>query len=978
MKRTKTYLKLGYGALSVLLVAMIIAPEGDDALTQANAFQFGDFNIVDFNLYDMFSASALDPKTHNIVMTTKLLPTGQLAYQMVSHNIDGNDVTEQRYGTNPTPSIPGPAIIIDEGDEVFLTLENDLGSDCVSVHVHGVHYSINDDGTLQSVNKVEDSCAKPGQSKTYHWSAGPGTAGTWPYHDHTFGSDLGSEDAGLFGAVIVNEPKTKAMINGKISSLYTSDIDKEYVLYMVETTFWGLEIDNTNGGRQTPLWINPTLVAQQNDEVRFHVVGLGTAFHTFHMHAHRWLDQGTTDVIDVKNIGPLTRHVFTIKAGESVGEGDWMYHCHVFAHMQAGMTGIFRVTADGGPSIPGDSPFGDVVSFEITDEPGTWFKNRNPINIPNMSESLAVAKPGDTITFDMTGTNTVHTVTSLIYPENAQNMPFDQSVAFVGGAVVELEDPGMYVFTCKVHPYMFAAVLVDDENTDGIDVGENLVIVNGIGPFPSSSPLTLELVKDFFVATNPDNWQDYDGGLWNVSFPSVNVRLNDGIVVNLDTLNIAKPLVAADPLHNGIGEVWVNTQFEKTEGKSKYGSSTALNATTWKVTKKFAQPEINMNHPHNMWTNTDQSLIYQTQWFDQRLTVFDRNDGTVIRDMNVGDAPSHIVTNPVDDKLYVALNGASSDSSIAVIDPEMFTMQPNVNIGASNPHGHWISSDGTTMVTPNAFTGTSSIHNFVSNTNTVVSDSDLLGVSSNAFGVPIATGMHPSGDKYYVANLLDQTVTCVSIGDPACVDDDGITLVQTKPIVLIANLPNLTSGGAPPLDQQGPAGLLPIQTPVSPDGKYVVTATLLPSITVIDTETDTMVLSLPCDAGCHGANFGAHVDGGWNVYVSSKFSNALIVFDVEDVIEADKLGNNNGILDGTEADGKVGRVIVSTSNAPSAMMDDVVSFLDGMGGQGVLAIPNPYSGWIEHTATSDTLSPQVQNWINEMKANGQDQPYPTS
>ena len=70
-----------------------------------------------------------------------------------------------------------------------------------------------------------------------------------------------------------------------------------------------------------------------------------------------------------------------------------------------------------------------------------------------------------------------------------------------------------------------------------------------------------------------------------------------------------------------------------------------------------------------------------------------------------------------------------------------------------------------------------------------------------------------------------------------------------------------------------------IQTPVDPSGRYVVTATLLPSIVIIDTEKDEMVLSLTCDADCHGVNFGVNTNGGYNAYVSSKFSNALIVFD---------------------------------------------------------------------------------------------------
>lgn len=980
MNRDRKHLKIGYGALAAITAAFF--------LTSGISFSLDNVNFDSANLFSTVSAD--DPKTHEIEMTALKLPNGQLAYQMINHRIDGEDITEQRYGANPTPSIPGPAIIIDEGDEVFLTLTNGLGEGCVSVHTHGVHYAIEDDGTLFEINKVEDSCATTDTSKTYHWTAAQGTAGTWPYHDHTFGSELGSEDKGLFGVVIVNEPNTTALIDGQIKALPTEKIDKEYVLFMVETTFWGMEIDNKNGGLQNPLWINPTLQAKLNDEVRFHVVGLGTAFHSFHVHAHRWVDQGTTDVIDVKNIGPLTRHVFTVKAGEGVGTGDWMYHCHVFAHMQAGMSGIFRVTTDGGASIPGASPLDDLVSFEVVDEPGPWFKNRNPIDINgdgqrDASESLALAAPGDTVVFDMTETNTVHTITSLIWPVSdsadpfpgATNMPVDQSDAFRGGAQVTLEDPGLYVFTCKIHPYMFAGVIVDDPGTEGLDLGENIRIVNGITT-PSASPLAVSLLKSFFIVTDPNYWQDYTTGTWDVSFPPVDVRASGGAVVNLSALDFSTPLAEAAPEFDGIGEVWINTQFEKTAGKSKYGSATAVDTSTWEVTKKIALPNQNMNHPHNMWTDTNQDVIYQTQWFDSRLAIFERADGSFIDEITVGDAPSHVMTRPGTGDILVALNGDNSENSVSKVNEVSagsYAVTGTLDIDAPHPHGHWMNAD--TMVTPNAFTGSTSIYDFDSETATVIDNTDLLAVG-NIFGIPIATGMHPSGDKYYVANLLDQTITCVSIGSPACnvdSDDDGVadSQVAIKPIVLVDELPNLFTLGDFAPTQTGAAGLLPIQTPVSPDGKYVVTATLLPSATIIDTEVDELVLSLGCDAGCHGVNFGANVNGGYNAYVSSKFSNAMMVFDPESAVAAD--GDGNGILNATESASVVGKVILATDNAPAAIIDDNVIGFDGMGGQGVLAIPNPYDSWIEETVASAGLSTEVQAWIDSLSEDQKD-PYP--
>lgn len=295
-------------------------------------------------------SAQLSSETHLITMKAANLPSGQLAYQMVSHKIKSKkgkvkDVTD-RYSDKP--SIPGPTIIMTEGDVAKVTLQHgiDKANKPVSLHVHGVHYKIEDDGTVKAMNKVVDSAAFPGKPYTYTWTASKGTAGTWPYHDHTFGNPMiGAEDKGLFGAVIVNPAngKVKALIDGEISNVKTSDIDREFMLWMHETTFWGQEITNILDGKQTPLWTNPTIGARKGEKVRFHVIGMGTAFHTFHLHGHRWLDPGTTNVIDTVNIGPIYRHTFVIKAGEGVGTGHWHYHCHVVQHMQSGMMGSFLV-----------------------------------------------------------------------------------------------------------------------------------------------------------------------------------------------------------------------------------------------------------------------------------------------------------------------------------------------------------------------------------------------------------------------------------------------------------------------------------------------------------------------------------------------------------------------------------------------------------------------------------------------------------
>jgi FtsP/CotA-like multicopper oxidase with cupredoxin domain len=101
----------------------------------------------------------------------------------------------------------------------------------------------------------------------------------------------------------------------------------------------------------------PIFKANQGQRVEFVVIGMGDLFHTFHLHGHRWADNRTgllaspsdnTRVIDNKTVGPADSFGFQVVAGQDVGPGAWMYHCHVQSHSDAGMAGIFLVrTSDG-------------------------------------------------------------------------------------------------------------------------------------------------------------------------------------------------------------------------------------------------------------------------------------------------------------------------------------------------------------------------------------------------------------------------------------------------------------------------------------------------------------------------------------------------------------------------------------------------------------------------------------------------------
>ena len=557
------------------------------------------------------------------------------------------------------------------------------------------------------------------------------------------------------------------------------------------------------------------------------------------------------------------------------------------------------------------------IIFELTDEPGAWFRNAaGPIA---GFRSLAVATPGTEVRF--TGkSNTVHTRTSLIFPTGAINMPFDTAPR-KGSDEVVLHTPGLYVFTCKIHPYMFGAVIVDDPSTTGLDLGENISLVNGI-TVPTSSDLATRLLRTFFIATHPANWIDYTSpGPWHITYPSVDVRITGGAVANLDAVLSARygndldkaPLT--NPATAAVGEVWVDTQFEKTAGKSKPGTATAINGQTWQARRKVALPQINMNNPHNMWTDKNQNLIYQTQWFDSKLAVFNRVTGQFLNNISVGESPAHVMTRTDTDQLHVTLNGSPNNDSVVELAPMANGVQRRINIGRGTPHAHWMSHDGKLMVTPNALSADSTQFNFASNS---------IDAILPAGAIPIATGMTPDSKKSYVASLLDSTITVI----------DTQAKVVVKTINLLENYDPISGAIT------GPVGALPIQTPVSPDGKNMVTAnTLTGTITVVDPITDTVVAMLGCDPGCHGVQYGAKQGGGYYAYVSSKFSNSLIIVDPDP---------NS---DGNPADAAIAGRILLTSVGTTAT-DAAITGNRGMGGQGLLTIPVVYNGWVQNLPDS--------------------------
>lgn len=304
--------------------------------------------ILSCSLLFLFGGSVQAQELHKIEFAAEKIEGGYFAYRMRQHLVSdlsgGNavDVTS-RYPDGPT--IPGPTIVIKEGDEVDLTLYHQFdpaspAHEHVSVHVHGVHYDIESDGTLEYINHFKDESAIPVMSYKYRWIAAPGTAGTWPYHDHNMLTHNGAEDRGLYGAVIVN-PASNTTVMSSGDSRQTVSLDtvtKDYVLYLFDDAFAGTEIDRATG-RQSYGGANPALTAQKDTNVRFHLIALGTNFHRFELPGYNWPEPGTDQLVSAKTLGPIEKYVFTVNATQSSS-----YQDTALNNLLLGMRGAFLVS----------------------------------------------------------------------------------------------------------------------------------------------------------------------------------------------------------------------------------------------------------------------------------------------------------------------------------------------------------------------------------------------------------------------------------------------------------------------------------------------------------------------------------------------------------------------------------------------------------------------------------------------------------
>ena len=220
----------------------------------------------------------------------------------------------------PGTGIPGPLIKARVGDRIRVHFKNldTLWKQPHSMHFHGVDYRPESDGAYIPGYSGPGGSVAPGKQFTYRLTVDPGSAGAWPYHDHS-PSMSESIEGGIYGMLsIVGRKERRA--------------DREFTVVLAPMGRF-----QTIAGRAF-VGNTPVFRARAGETVQWNVMAMGSEFHTFHVHGHKWRENGVGR--DTRTIGPAES--FRIRWREDA-PGTWLYHCHVEDHMGAGMIGTYRV-----------------------------------------------------------------------------------------------------------------------------------------------------------------------------------------------------------------------------------------------------------------------------------------------------------------------------------------------------------------------------------------------------------------------------------------------------------------------------------------------------------------------------------------------------------------------------------------------------------------------------------------------------------
>lgn len=247
--------------------------------------------------------------------------------------------------------ILGPIIRAEVGDTVKVHFCNQTANGTYSMHPHGLRYRKDDEGApyfgVNSTDTLPGAGARipAGECFDYTWIAdedsgpasGDPSSKVWWYHSHV--DTPADTNAGLLGPIIITR---YGMANRDGSP---RDVDQEFVTaFFIFDKLEGEEAGLMHGINGYVFGNLPGLVAKQGERVRWHVLGMGNEvdLHTPHWHGETvWVGAPhvarRTDVLELLPASMITADM------EADNPGEWLYHCHVADHIEAGMSTTYQI-----------------------------------------------------------------------------------------------------------------------------------------------------------------------------------------------------------------------------------------------------------------------------------------------------------------------------------------------------------------------------------------------------------------------------------------------------------------------------------------------------------------------------------------------------------------------------------------------------------------------------------------------------------
>lgn len=296
------------------------------------------------------------PTTTGVVTTSTQVLTGNeisLVAKEADHQLT-TDVKVDAWTFNG--SVPGSQIRVKEGEQVKITLKNEL-PDPVSIHWHGLPVPNEMDG----IPGVTQNAVQPGETFTYEFTAS--VKGTYMYHTHQDG--VKQLDKGLYGSFIVEPEETtydrdytlmldewmsnpdeasmeemgdmEGMDHSNMSGMSSEDDSEENEdssdggMEAMEHSMDSYDIFTING--KSGDLIEP-LKVKEGEKVRIRLANIGFMSHKFHLHGHKF-KVVAIDGQELNEPQEIENELLTIAPGERYdiefvadNPGEWYLECH--------------------------------------------------------------------------------------------------------------------------------------------------------------------------------------------------------------------------------------------------------------------------------------------------------------------------------------------------------------------------------------------------------------------------------------------------------------------------------------------------------------------------------------------------------------------------------------------------------------------------------------------------------------------------